>query len=123
MDLAHGVSINPIAFLVVQADNVKLLPVSHSSSLDKLLDYVPELIEKTNNTISKCIQNKKEETKEIVKEIQKNVKKEEAKEAKKKQPKRRKQTKPVKEETYEFEYEEPEEIKDEEEIDYNQYDD
>ena len=32
-----GVSITPIAFLVVQNNNVKLLPVSHSSSLDRLL--------------------------------------------------------------------------------------
>ena len=39
-----GVSINPIAFLVVQSNNVKLLPVEYSSSIDKLLDYVPEMI-------------------------------------------------------------------------------
>ena len=61
-----GVSINPIAFLVVQDNKVKLLPVSHSSSIDKLLDYVPELIEKANNTMNKCIQNKKEQTQEIL---------------------------------------------------------
>ena len=70
-----GVSINPIAFLVVQSGNVKLLPVNHSSCIDKLLDYVPELIDKTNSTLNKCIQNKKEDTQKIVNEIQKNVKK------------------------------------------------
>ena len=54
-----GVTINPIAFLVIQPNNVKLMPVTHSSSLDKLLDYVPDLIEKTNNIMNRCIQNKK----------------------------------------------------------------
>ena len=33
-----GVSINPVAFLVINGENVKLLPVSHSSAIDKLLD-------------------------------------------------------------------------------------
>ena len=34
-----GVSINPIAFLVVQPEGVRLLPVNYSSTVDKLLDY------------------------------------------------------------------------------------
>ena len=56
-----GVSITPIAFLVVQSNNVKLLPVSHTSSIDRLLDYVPDLIEKVNNMLNKQMQNKKDE--------------------------------------------------------------
>lgn len=48
-----GVSINPIAFIVVQPSGVKLLPVAHSSSLDKLLDLVPDLIDKTAQMIDK----------------------------------------------------------------------
>ena len=70
-----GVSINPIAFLVIQQNCVKLMPVSHSSSVDKLLDYIPEVIEKTNNMINKCIQNKKEETNKIINHIEKTSKK------------------------------------------------
>ena len=66
-----GVKINPIAFLVIQPNNVKLMPVTHTSSLDKLLDYVPDLLEKTNNIMNRCIQNKKEQTKEILKDMQK----------------------------------------------------
>lgn len=46
-----GVSISPIAFIVVQQTGVKLLPVEHSSSLDKLLDLVPDLIDKLNSMI------------------------------------------------------------------------
>ena len=56
-----GVNINPVAFLVVQANNVKLLPVSHSSPVDKLLDYMPEAMDKVNSFVNKQMQNKKEE--------------------------------------------------------------
>ena len=41
-----AVNISPIAFLVVQNESVKLLPIEHSSSVDKLLDYVPDIMEK-----------------------------------------------------------------------------
>ena len=121
-----GVNINPIAFLVVQSNNVKLLPVNHSSSIDKLLDYVPEIIEKVNTTMNKCIQNKKEQTQEIVNEIQKNVKKEVKKEKKmqEKQPTRQNPTKQQKEEEHEYEFDEVQPVKDEDdEIDLTEYDD
>ena len=48
------------------------MPVTHTSSLDKLLDYMPDLIEKTNNMMNTHIKNKKEETQTILKQIQKN---------------------------------------------------
>ena len=44
-----GVSINPVAFLVVQGESVKLMPVEHVSCVDKLLDYIPDLIQKIND--------------------------------------------------------------------------
>ena len=66
-----GVSISPIAFLVVSSNNVKLLPVNHSSALDKLIDYVPDLMEKANNYLNKSMQNKKEERKEENKRLNK----------------------------------------------------
>ena len=55
-----GVSINPIAFVIIQADVVKLLPVDHSDPIDKILDYMPDLIEKANTAMNKYIQNKKD---------------------------------------------------------------
>ena len=101
-----GVTINPIAFLVIQPNNVKLMPVSHSSSLDKLLDYVPDLIEKTNSIMNKCIQNKEERTNQILKEMQKqqNIKMNKEEENKS----RSKGNKEKNEENidYEFEYDE-----------------
>ena len=70
-----GVTINPVAFLVIQSNNIKLMPVSHSSSLDRLLDYVPDLMERTNNMMNRIVSNKKEETEKILKEMQKrNIK-------------------------------------------------
>ncbi len=62
-----AVNISPIAFLVVQKDNVKLLPIDHSSSVDKLLDYVPDIMEKANALINKC--SKTEENKKKKKSI------------------------------------------------------
>lgn len=77
-----GVTINPIAFLVIQSDNVKLMPVNHSSSIDRLLDYVPDLIEKTNNMMNKIVNNKKEETEKIIAQMQERNNKEKKKEKK-----------------------------------------
>ena len=66
-----GVTINAVAFLIIQENNIKLMPVCHSSSLDRLLDYVPDLMEKTNNMMNRIVSNKKEETEKILKEMQK----------------------------------------------------
>ena len=65
-----GVSLSPVAFLVIKEDGVKLVQVSHATPLDKLLDYVPDLFEKVNYTASKYMQNKKEQTDKNISEIQ-----------------------------------------------------
>ena len=75
-----GVSVNPVAFLVIQGSVVKLLPVNHSTSLDKLLDYIPDLFEKVNCMANKCLQNKKEQTEKIINQMQKKAKESEKKE-------------------------------------------
>ncbi len=49
-----GVSINPVAFLVVSNGNVRLLTLSSSStSVDKVIDMVPEIITKFKDTFAK----------------------------------------------------------------------
>lgn len=68
-----GVSIKPVAFLVIQEDKVKLLPVEHDCAIDKILDYMPELCEKTEKVIEKLM--KKEETKEENKPQKPKIKK------------------------------------------------
>ena len=121
-----GVSISPVAFLVVQGNSVKLLPVNHSSALDKLLDYIPDLMEKTNAMLNKQMNNKREDKKETERKIERQRK--EDKEERKEQERRReengtiivpnvakihpKRNKPV---TYEFEYDEVPETEEEKE--------
>ena len=55
-----AVNINPVAFLVVQSDTVKLLPVCHSSAIDKVLDYAPEIIDNIERVL--CKNDKKEKS-------------------------------------------------------------
>lgn len=55
-----GVSINPVAFMVVGQNQMRLLPVCVNSSLDKVLDLVPDLFEKLNETIKRRIAVKQE---------------------------------------------------------------
>ena len=99
-----GVSINPIAFLVIQDKNVKLLPVNHSSAIDKLLDYVPDLFDKVNEIMTRKM---KENYKESIKEV---IKSEDKKQEKKKESKQEEnKNKDKVDYTYEFEYEETEE--------------
>ena len=56
---------------IVSNNSVKLLPVDHSNAIDKILDYMPDLIEKANSMMNKCIQNKKELGDKIVNNIKK----------------------------------------------------
>ena len=60
--MALGVSINPIAFLVVQPEGVRLLPVNYASAVDKLLDYVPDLMDKVNTMVNKCLKGETKPT-------------------------------------------------------------
>lgn len=45
-----GVSVRPVAFLVVQRGTVRLLPVDQRASLERLLDLAPELVERILGT-------------------------------------------------------------------------
>ena len=69
-----GVKIEPVAFLVVSNGIVKLLPVTHDSYIDKLIDYVPDLLDKSGDLIKgmkdkhKCIEKLKEKIEENIKD-------------------------------------------------------
>jgi len=93
-----GVSISPIAFIVVQQTGVKLLSVEHSSAMDKLLDLVPDIVDKVNVILDKQL-NKIENKNKKLNEIANNVKvvNNNQKQEPKKQPARP---------TYETEYDE-----------------
>lgn len=51
-----GVSLKPVAFLVIKKDTIRLLPLDASTTIDKLIDNVPQLLDiikgKTNNSDS-----------------------------------------------------------------------
>ncbi|MCX7883606.1 MAG: GerW family sporulation protein [Caloramator sp.] len=40
-----GVSLQPVAFLVVKSDLVRLLPVAQSGSIERIIDNIPEFVE------------------------------------------------------------------------------
>ena len=55
-----GVSISPVAFMVVGQNQIKLLPVNFNTSIEKVLDLIPELVEKANEVLRKKVTLKKE---------------------------------------------------------------
>ncbi len=57
-----GVNITPVAFLIVQNDTVKLLEATHVSVLDKLVEYVPDVIDKINQLFNKKLDDKNEKS-------------------------------------------------------------
>ena len=64
-----GISIHPVAFLVIEGNNVKLMSVDHESCIDKLLDYVPDLIQKMNDMFNKNLKQKEVRTNKIINEM------------------------------------------------------
>lgn len=59
-----GISINPVAFVIVLKDSIKVLPIEHNSAIEKLMDYVPDLMEKADLIMDKTMDNKNKDTKE-----------------------------------------------------------
>ena len=58
-----GVNITPVSFLVINNGNIKLMPVEYCSTIDKLADYIPEIIEKAEKLFAN--KNKEEEKQTI----------------------------------------------------------
>lgn len=76
-----GVTINPVAFLVINKENIKLMPINHTSTVDKLLDYIPDILDKfvKKDKEEEKKEDSKEETPkaEVKVEIQKEPKNDE----------------------------------------------
>ena len=53
-----GVTVRPVAFLVMKNENVKLLPMEYDNSLDKIIDSIPQFIESLKNLTGKNKANK-----------------------------------------------------------------
>lgn len=54
-----AVTIHPVAFLVINENSIKLLPAYNESSIDKIINYVPEMLDKANEFMKK--DNEKDE--------------------------------------------------------------
>lgn len=71
-----GANVKPVAFLVVGGGNVKLLPISSTSTpIDKIIDLMPEVVDKVNGVISGTVDkltSKKDKKKEKHEREEKN---------------------------------------------------
>lgn len=74
-----GISINPVAFVIVLKDSIKVMPIEHSSVIDKLMDYVPDLMQKSNDIIdNKSNNSKKSENENFIQNQDKEKNKDES---------------------------------------------
>ena len=48
-----GISVKPVAFLVVREDTIRLLPIDHNNSYEKIIDSIPQLIETFKRLLTK----------------------------------------------------------------------
>ena len=51
-----AVNIKPVAFITIIGDTVKINPIEHSSTLDKLIDYIPDFMKKLNIDSDKLLE-------------------------------------------------------------------
>ncbi len=59
-----GVHISPMAFLVVKDGSTRLMTLNGTSPVDKLIDLVPDVVEKANDFLNKSLENPKKALKE-----------------------------------------------------------
>lgn len=62
-----GVSVKPVAFLVIKNDSIRILPVDVENSYDRLMDYIPQVMDFIKDTFNKISESKnanKEENKQ-----------------------------------------------------------
>lgn len=56
-----GITLNPVAFLVVNKEQTRLLPVDSNVLVDRLVDAAPQIIDKVQNLVGKPNTKKVEE--------------------------------------------------------------
>ncbi|GIM30550.1 hypothetical protein CPJCM30710_32160 [Clostridium polyendosporum] len=81
-----GVTVKPVAFLVLKNDSIRLLPVDQNNTYDKIVDTVPQVIDIIKDFCKKFKGDDKIEInvqKEVEKQVHKEVKKEVEKEVEK----------------------------------------
>ena len=51
-----AVNIKPVAFITIIGDTVKINPIEHASTLDRLIDYIPDFMKKLNIDSDKLLE-------------------------------------------------------------------
>jgi sporulation protein YtfJ len=59
-----GVSVKPVAFLVIKNDAIRLLPVDQENTYDKIVDSIPQIIDLFKSMFKSENKNKENENKE-----------------------------------------------------------
>lgn len=55
-----GVNIQPISFLVIKGDNIRMVPVqSYNTTVDKVIDMVPDMVDKITDVINNFTKKEK----------------------------------------------------------------
>lgn len=57
-----GVSVSPVAFLIVSGDQIKMLAVDHDTTLDRVVELVPQLISDVQNIVTKSKNSNQDNT-------------------------------------------------------------
>lgn len=68
-----GVSVSPIAFLVVGQGQTKLLPVQYNTPYDRIVEMVPQILNEIQSYLSRNKEDHKEDHKERHKEERKST--------------------------------------------------
>ena len=57
------INLNNVICMVMKNENIKILPIEHNSAIERLMDYVPELMEKANMIAEKTMEKKEQKSK------------------------------------------------------------
>ena len=58
-----GATVKPVAFLVVKNDNIRILPITNTlSTIDRVVDMVPEALDKFNGFLGSILNKKEKKT-------------------------------------------------------------
>ena len=53
-----GVSVKPITFLVIKDDMVRMMPIEHDNTYDRIADNIPQVLDMIKNLIKDISSNK-----------------------------------------------------------------
>lgn len=57
-----GVSVKPITFLVIKDDMVRMIPIEHDNTYDRIVDNIPQVLDMIKNLVKDISNNKNKET-------------------------------------------------------------